>query len=106
MRRQNRHPELQFLILMYGIAMNAIDEQELMDYVANGVISQFKIRETDEERFCLVVTVSWKEGDCILTSARKTPRVWANVNTLANFLRGLNLPKVPINLELSFKAPT
>lgn len=50
------------LILMYGIAMNAIDEQELMDYAANGVISQFKIRETDEDRFCLVVTVSWKEG--------------------------------------------
>lgn len=106
MRRQNRYPELQFLILMYGIAMNAIDEQELMDYAANGVISQFKIRETDEDRFCLVVNRIVERGDCILTSARKTPRVWANVNTLANFLRGLNLPNVPINLELSFKGPT
>ncbi|MGY0343570.1 hypothetical protein [Xylella fastidiosa] len=106
MHPQDLRPELQFLILMHGTAMNAIDEQELMDYATNGVISQFKIRETDEGRFCLVVTVSWKEGDCILTSARKTPRAWANVNTLANFLRDLNLPKVPINLELSFKGPT
>jgi hypothetical protein len=86
--------------------MYAIDEHELMDYAANGVITQFKIHETDEGRFCLLLTVSWKEGDCILTSARKTPRIWANVNTLANFLRELNLPKVPIALELSFKGTT
>ncbi|ENG0237326.1 MULTISPECIES: hypothetical protein [Burkholderia cepacia complex] len=86
--------------------MNAIDEQELMDYAANGVISHFKIRETDEGRFCLVLTVSWKEGECILTSARKTPRLWANVNTLAEYLRKLNQPKVPISLELSFQGPS
>lgn len=103
MLRQNKASSLQFFIVMNEVAMNAIDEQELMDYAANQVISQFKIRETDKGRFCLVIAVSWKEGDCILTSARKTPRIWANVNTLAKFLRGLNLPTVPILLELSFK---
>ena len=78
-----------------------ITEQELVDYAANGVISQFKIQETEAGKFCLVVKVSWKEQDCTLMSARKTPRVWANVNTLANFIKGLSLKGIPITLELN-----
>ncbi len=80
--------------------MNAIDEHELLDYASNNVITELKVCETEEGRFSLVVAVNWREGDCVLTSARKLPRVWASLNTLVKYIKGFNRPAVPVHLVL------
>jgi hypothetical protein len=91
---------IRFLILMHGALMNAIDEHELLDYAANNVITVFKVCETKEGRFSLVVSVNWREGDCILISARKSPRVWASLNTLVKYIKGFNRPALPVHFFL------
>lgn len=80
--------------------MHAIDEQQLHEYAANKVITLIKIQETEDSHFCLVVTLSWREGDCILTSARKSPRTWASLNTLVKYLKGIDGSALPIQLFL------
>lgn len=109
MREQNTLSSIQFIIFVHGVAMNAINEKELLEFVeisgqGNGAvrIASFKIKETGDGRFILALTLTWKEGEQILTSARKTPRVWAKLNTVAAFLKDLNLPNVPISLELTY----
>lgn len=39
---------LQFLVLMDGVPMHAIVEQELLDYASNNVLKAFTVRETAE----------------------------------------------------------
>lgn len=80
--------------------MHAIVEQELLDYASNNVLKAFTVRETAEGRFTLIVSVTWREGDCILTSARKNPRFWASLNTLTKYIKDLNKPDIPIQLVL------
>jgi hypothetical protein len=100
MQIQNGGSAIQFLILIHGALMNAIDEHELLEYAANNVITVFKICETEEGRFSLVVNVNWREGDCILTSARKSPRLWASLNTLINYIKGFNRSALPVQIVL------
>jgi hypothetical protein len=80
--------------------MHAIDEQQLNEYAANNVITLIKIKEVADNHFSLLVTLSWREGDCILTSARKSPRVWASLNTMAKYLKGINGAALPVQLYL------
>lgn len=80
--------------------MYAIDEQQLYEYAANKVITLIKIFETDDGNFSVVVTLSWREGDCILTSARKSPRTWASLNTLVKYLKGIDGSALPVQLFL------
>jgi hypothetical protein len=108
-REQNTPSSIQFVIFVYGVAMNAINEKELLEFVdisgrgnESFRIAHFKIKETDDGRFVLALSLTWKEGEHILTSARKTPRVWAKLNTVASFLKDFNLPNVPIFLELNY----
>jgi hypothetical protein len=108
-RVHNPLSSIQFVIFVHGVAMNAINEKELLEFVNISVqrnesfrIANFKIKETDDGRFVLALSLTWKEGEHILTSARKTPRVWAKLNTVAAFLRDFDLPNVPIFLELYY----
>jgi hypothetical protein len=81
--------------------VDAIDEQQLLDYARNGAISHLTMQEIALGRFCLVVALTWRTtGESVLYSARKSPRTWANLNTLAEYIRRLEGPRVPIILEL------
>lgn len=80
--------------------MHAIDEQQLIEYATNNAITIIKIKEVADSHYSLLVTLSWREGDCILTSARKSPRVWASLNTLAKYLKGINGADTPVQLFL------
>ena len=95
--------------------MNMITEKELLDYLAISSkaaessrkhagkkrgIDSFRIEETEDGRFILVMTLTFKKGDYLLTSARKTPRRWPNLNTLVAFLKELDFPDAPISLHL------
>lgn len=81
-------------------------EQELVDYAKNNVISEFKIVENSAGQYNLLFTVTWKkEGDCVLTSARRDLRKWASLNTLHKFIKGLNVPDAKISLHSYVKPP-
>lgn len=96
--------------------MNIITEKELIEYLAiteaaeAGVggkkadtrkgVKEFRIEEQEDGRFVLVMDLLFKPGIWILTTARKTPRYYPNLNTLADFLKGLELPDVLITLKL------
>lgn len=95
--------------------MNSITEKELLDYLAISSeateatrkhagkkrgIDSFRIDETKDGRFILVMALTFKKGDYILTSARKTPRFWPNLNTLVAFIKELDFPDAPISLQL------
>lgn len=80
--------------------MFTANEQELKAYVANNVVGCFKIVESPAGEFNLHFTLTWKkDGDCILTNARKALRKWASINTLLSFIKGLNVPDVPIIIQ-------
>lgn len=81
--------------------MHQIEEQLLVDFATHRVITAIKIVETKQGRFNLVVTISWKDDECILANARHQPRAWANLHTLIRFIKNLHIPsRVPINLVL------
>ena len=97
--------------------MNIITEKELLDYLAISIeiagssrkhagkkrgIDRFRIEETEDGRFILAMTLTFKKGDFILTSARKTPRIWPNLNTLVAFLKELDFSDAPISLQLLY----
>ena len=94
--------------------MNSITEKELLDYLAISSeateasrkntgkkrgIDSFLIEEMEDGRFILVMTLTFKKGDFILTSARKTPRLWPNLNTLIAFIKLLEFPDAPISIK-------
>lgn len=78
--------------------MYQIEEQLLVDFATHRVITAVKVVETRQGRFHLVVNVSWKDEECVLTNARHQPRTWANLNTLLRFIKQLHLSRVPITL--------
>lgn len=98
--RQKTGSDIQLLILFRGEPMFTANETELIDYAANKVIVSFKIIEEKSGKFNLSFTLSWKkDGDCMLISARKDLRKWASLNTLLTFIKGLNVPDVPISIQ-------
>ncbi len=82
--------------------MTSIDENQLEDNAKNNAIKQFILRETADQKFRLVVILTWKEGENVLFNARKQVRLWPNLNTLAGYIRGLQCRQTPIILELDY----
>lgn len=82
-------------------------EQELFDYAKNKVISAFKILENSAGQYNLAFTVTWrKDGDCVLTSARKELRKWASLNTLHKYIKSLDVPDASITIHSYYKQRT
>lgn len=108
MQRQNGTPEIQLAVLYpNGEMMFTTTEQELQDYAKNKVISAFKIVETSGGQYNLHFTVTWKkDGDCVLTSARKELRKWASLNTLHKYIKSLELPDATITLHSYIRTKT
>lgn len=82
--------------------MTSIDENQLEDNARNNAIKQFILREMKDQKFCLVVTLTWKDEESVLFNARKQVRLWPNLNTLASYIRGLQCRQTPIKLELDY----
>lgn len=68
---------------------NTITEAELRDNAKNGAVRSIKAVPVGK-RFQLVVTLSWKEGDLLLITQKKTPRTWASVDRLINHIETNN----------------
>lgn len=84
--------------------MFTTNEQELSDYALNNAIVAFRIIETNTGKYNLTFSVTWKkDGDCILTTARKDLRKWTSVNNLIEFIKKLQVPAVPISIHPYYK---
>lgn len=68
---------------------STIEEKELLAYAENKVIEHLTISEMENGRFCLLVKSTWRGDESLLLNARKKPRLWANVNTILDYLRPL-----------------
>ncbi len=67
--------------------MNTITEAELRDNAKNGAVHCIKAMPSPEGKgFCLFVNLTWKEGDLLLITQKKTPRTWASADRLLNHI--------------------
>lgn len=63
--------------------MNTITEAELRDNAKNGAVKSIKAMPSpDCDGFCVFATLTWKEGDLLLITQKKTPRTWASADRL------------------------
>ena len=63
--------------------MNTITEAELTSFARSGVVTCIKaVPAQDGRGVNLYVRLSWKEGDLLLITQKKQPRVWASVDRL------------------------
>ena len=81
--------------------MNAVSEAEVADFIRNKAVKRMNIIQTDDGKYRIVVTLTWKTGDWNLVNARRHPRKWASLDRLSRHILseyGEDLP--PINLVL------
>jgi len=67
--------------------MNSIIESELADFAKNKAIKSFNIVQSKIDSYFVVVTLTWKEGDWELTTARGIPREWASLDRLVRHIQ-------------------
>jgi hypothetical protein len=79
---------------------NTLGEAELVDFIKNKAVKKLNIVQVDGG-YQIVVNLTWKKGDFILVTTRKTPREWASLDRLARHIREkYNGDLPPINLLL------
>lgn len=79
---------------------STIEEKELLAYAENEVIEHLTISEMENGRFCLFVKSTWRGDESLLLNARKKPRLWANVNTILDYIRPLIGSETPIKIVI------
>ena len=82
--------------------MNTVSEAELADFVKNKAVKRLHIVQSENGRFQIVITLTWKEGDWILVTTRGKAREWASLDRLTRHIREKYDGVLPaINLTLS-----
>ena len=80
-----------------------ISEHELMDNLVNRSVEMMLVVQGTDGKFRIYVTLTWKEGQHILETQRKTDRAWASLDRLVTHMNK-KYENVPvINLELGGK---
>ena len=63
-----------------------IYEAELIDAFVNNAVQKIKIIQTSSEKYQIVITLSWKEGEWKLATTRNTPREWVSLDRLTHHI--------------------
>lgn len=82
--------------------MNTISESELADFVKNKAVKKLHIVQNDADKYEIVITLTWKEGDWNLVTTRGKPREWASLDRLARHIREKydgTLPPISLSLK-------
>lgn len=80
--------------------INTIGEAELVDFIKNKAVKRLNIVQNDN-KYQIIVNLTWKDGDFTLITTRKTPREWASLDRLARHIcEKYNGDLPPINLLL------
>ncbi len=72
-----------------------ITEPELIDNIVNQSVKKMMLVQGEDGKFSIRVQLSWKGGDLLLETQRKTPRVWASLDRLVKHINS-KYGKVPI----------
>jgi hypothetical protein len=82
--------------------MNTITEAELVDFVKNKAVKRLNIVQSKGDKYEIVITLTWKEGDWKLVTTRGKPREWACLDRLARHCKEKYgaLPLITLNLYL------
>jgi hypothetical protein len=81
--------------------MNTITEANLVDFVKNKAVKQLNIAQTKDNRYEIVITLTWKDGNWKVVTTRGKPREWACLNRLARHCKEKYgaLPLITLTLE-------
>lgn len=71
-----------------NIEMNnkTITEPELIDNLKNQSVKKMMLVQGEDGKFSIRVQLSWKGGDLLLETQRKTPRVWSSLDRLVKHI--------------------
>ena len=92
---------------------DTIIESELIDNLKNNAVTLMRLVQMDQsdeptksrlakdtKLFRIYVRLSWKEGEILLVTQRKTPREWASLDRLVRHIVNHYGPVPPITLHL------
>jgi len=63
-------------------------------------VEAFTIVEIEDSKFMLHLDLAFKGKGIVFHTARKEPRAWANLNSLASYIKSLRSPDAPVHLKL------
>lgn len=82
--------------------MNEISEAELIDCVKNKAVKQLNIVQSDNGKYQISLSLTWKEGEWNLVTTRGKPREWASLDRLARHIQEkYDGALIPISLALT-----
>jgi hypothetical protein len=83
------------------MGMTTITEAELVDNAKNRAVKCIKAVPVDSGKgFHLSVQLTWKEGDLILVTQKKSPRVWASADRMLAHIQQNYRPIVMLTIFL------
>jgi len=80
--------------------MEYIYEADLMNFLKNNAIKQLNVVQDISGKYHIVANLTWKKGDFLLVTTRKTTRKFANLDRLAKALRENSSVPPPIQLSI------
>ena len=79
-----------------------ITELELIDNLGNKTVKKMTLIQGEDEKFSILVQLSWKGGELLLETQRKTPRVWSSLDRLIKHINS-KYGQVPL-IELKLRS--
>lgn len=68
------------------MSKETINELELIDNLSNNSVKKITLVQGEDEKFKVYVQITWKEGELLLETQRKTPRVWSSLDRLVKHI--------------------
>jgi hypothetical protein len=69
------------------IGLHSITEADLILNVQKRAVKRFKIIQSAHGRYAIVVTLTWREEELTLVTARKTIKEWASLDRLVRHIQ-------------------
>ena len=81
--------------------MTTINDPDLRDNAKNGAVTCIKAMPSEDGKgFCLFVNLTWKEGDLLLITQKKTPRTWTSLDRLLAYITSNNCSVTSLTIYL------
>lgn len=82
-------------------SFNTISEMELIDNLDNNAVKMIHLVQGRDNKFKMLVTLTWKEGQQLLETQRKKPRNWASLDRLVSHINAKyrNVPIITLELN-------
>lgn len=83
------------------MTQNGINEQALIDNLVNNSVTTMQVVQGEDGKFRIYVTLTWKEGQQLLETQRKTARAWASLDRLTRHInqKYRNAPVIELKLR-------